>query len=149
MANQNLKGLAWGHRRATGPLKPLTAAFCREHPDVSIEWTVRPLSDFEHQPMASIADRFDLMIIDHPFCGDIASSGACLPLEESISELSFEADRLRWPVACKLSLRRPRVGCAHRRCNPTLGLPAGPVIKSGRTASGELGGDCPIRQAAP
>ena len=94
MASQNLKGLAWGHRRATGPLEPLTAAFRREHPDVSIEWTVRPLSDFEHQPIATIADRFDLMIIDHPFCGDIAASGACFPLEEAISELSSDADHL-------------------------------------------------------
>jgi multiple sugar transport system substrate-binding protein len=93
MANQNLKGLAWGHRRATGPLKPLTDAFSRERPDISIDWTVRPLSDFEHQPIASIADRFDLMIIDHPFCGDIAASGACLPLEEAIPELSPDADR--------------------------------------------------------
>jgi len=94
MANLNLKGLAWGHRRATGPLEPLTAAFRRERPDVSIEWTVRPLSDFEHQPIAAIADRFDLMIIDHPFCGDIAASGACLPLEEAIAELGPDADRL-------------------------------------------------------
>ena len=94
MANQNLKGLAWGHRRATGPLEPLSAAFRRDHPDVSVEWSVRPLSDFEHQPIASIADRFDLMIIDHPFCGDIAASGACLPLEEAIPELSPDADRL-------------------------------------------------------
>jgi multiple sugar transport system substrate-binding protein len=94
MANLNLKGLAWGHRRATGPLEPLTAAFRREHPDVSIEWTVRPLSDFEHQPIAAIADRFNLMILDHPFCGDIAASGACLPLEEAISELGPDADRL-------------------------------------------------------
>lgn len=94
MANLNLRGLAWGHRRATGPLEPLTAAFRRDHPDVSIEWTVRPLSDFEHQPIAAIADRFDLMIIDHPFCGDIAASGACLALEEAISELGPDADRL-------------------------------------------------------
>jgi multiple sugar transport system substrate-binding protein len=72
----------------------LAAAFRRERPDVSIEWTVRPLSDLEHQPIAAIADRFDLMIIDHPFCGDIAASGACLPLEEAIAELGPDADRL-------------------------------------------------------
>ena len=94
MANLNLKGLAWGHRRATGPLEPLTAAFRRDHPDVSIEWTVRPLTDFEHQPISAIADRFDLMIIDHPFCGDIASTGACLALEEVVSELGPDTDRL-------------------------------------------------------
>ena len=150
MANQNLKGLAWGHRRATGPLEPLSAAFRRDHPDVSVEWSVRPLSDFEHQPIASIADRFDLMIIDHPFCGDIAASGACLPLEEAISELSSHADRLLcWPLAGKLSLRRSCVGCAHRRRNPTLSPSGRPIGKGGGTRSGELGGDCPIGQAAP
>jgi multiple sugar transport system substrate-binding protein len=90
----NLKGLAWGHRRATGPLEPLTRAFQRQRPDVTIEWIVRPLSDFEHQPIAAIADRYDLLIIDHPFCGDIASSGACLPLEKAIPELDADADKL-------------------------------------------------------
>lgn len=93
MSNRNLRGLAWGHRRATGPLEPLTRAFQRQAPDVAIEWTIRPLSDFERQPIEAIADRYDLMIIDHPFCGDIASRGACLALENAVPELGPDKDR--------------------------------------------------------
>ncbi len=87
MSNLNLKGLVWGHRRATGPLEPLGEAFRRARPDIAITWTVRPLSDFEHQAIADIAGRFDLLIFDHPFCGDIAAAGAFLPLEEAMPEL--------------------------------------------------------------
>jgi multiple sugar transport system substrate-binding protein len=94
VTNLKLKGLAWGHRRATGPLEPLTRAFQRQRPDVTIEWIVRPLSEFEHQPISAIADRYDLLILDHPFCGDIAASGACLPLERVIPELGEDADGL-------------------------------------------------------
>ena len=87
MSNLSLKGLAWGHRRATGPLMPLTEAFRRDRPDVTIEWIVRPLGDFEHQPIADIAGLYDFLIIDHPFCGDIAAAGALLPLEEAMPDL--------------------------------------------------------------
>ena len=87
MSNLNLRGLAWGHRRATGPLEPLGRAFQRDHPDVTIDWTVRPLSAFEHQPMADIAGQFDLLIVDHPFCGDIAASRAFVPLDQAMPSL--------------------------------------------------------------
>lgn len=95
MSNVTLKGLSWGHRRATGPLEPLSRAFGRLRQHVEIEWTVRPLSDFEHQPIADIAGKFDLLIVDHPFCGDIAASEAFLPLEQAMPELlGAEADAL-------------------------------------------------------
>ena len=95
MSNLSLKGLAWGHRRATGPLAPLTEAFRRERPEVTIDWIVRPLSDFEHQPIADIAGRYDFLIIDHPFCGDIVASNALLPLEDAMPDLlGPDADRL-------------------------------------------------------
>ena len=87
MSNISLKGLAWGHRRATGPLDPLGSAFRASGHEVDIIWTVRPLSDFEHQPLAEIARQYDLLILDHPFCGDITESGALLPLEAELPEL--------------------------------------------------------------
>jgi multiple sugar transport system substrate-binding protein len=95
MSNTSLKGLAWGHRRATGPLEPLNAAFRRERPDISVEWAVRPLSDFEHQPIADIAGRYDLLIIDHPFCGDIVAAKAFVALDMEMPDLfGAEADGL-------------------------------------------------------
>jgi multiple sugar transport system substrate-binding protein len=95
MSTVGLKGVTWGHRRATGPIESLSQAFRRDRPDVAIEWTVRSLSDFEHQPITDIADRYDLLIIDHPFCGDIVESGAFVPLDTAIPDyLGPGADRL-------------------------------------------------------
>lgn len=84
-----LKGLAWGHRRATAPLPPLVAAFRAAHPDtdLAVEWDVRPLSAFEHQTIAEIAGRYDLLIIDHPFCGDIAAAKAFVDLAPEAPDL--------------------------------------------------------------
>jgi multiple sugar transport system substrate-binding protein len=95
MTNVRLKGLSWGHRRATAPLEALSERFRQTHSGVIIDWVVRPLSDFEHQPIADIAGRYDLLVIDHPFCGDIASSGAFVPLEGVLPrELGPAADKL-------------------------------------------------------
>jgi multiple sugar transport system substrate-binding protein len=81
-----LNGLSWGHRRATAPLRALSAAFTRRHPGIDIRWTDRTLEDFEAQGIAETARRFDLVVCDHPFCGDIVASGAFLPLEDLLPE---------------------------------------------------------------
>ena len=91
MAGTVLKGLSWGHRRATGPLQPLVDRFRETHPDIDVQWTVRPLSDFEHQGLAGVAELFDLIIYDHPFSGDLLASGAFMPLDRHLPGLT-EAD---------------------------------------------------------
>ena len=92
MAGTVLKGLSWGHRRATGPLRPLVDRFRQMRPDVDIEWTVRPLSDFEHQGLAGVAEQFDLIIYDHPFSGDLLASRAFVALDEHLSGLAPDDD---------------------------------------------------------
>lgn len=87
-----LKGLSWGHRRATGPLQPLVDRFRESHPDIDIQWTVRPLSDFEHQGLAGVAELFDLIIYDHPFSGDLVASGAFVPLDQHLPGLTADGD---------------------------------------------------------
>jgi multiple sugar transport system substrate-binding protein len=87
-----LKGLSWGHRRATGPLQPLVDRFRSDNPDVEVEWTVRPLSDFEHQGLAAVAEQFDLIIYDHPFSGDVVASGAFVALDQHMPGLGVEDD---------------------------------------------------------
>ncbi len=89
-----LKGLSWGHRRATGPLRPLVDRFRERRPDIEIEWTVRPLSDFEHQGLAGVAELFDLIIYDHPFSGDLSASGAFVPLDQHLPVLATGDDTL-------------------------------------------------------
>jgi len=70
-----LKGLVWGHRRAARPIEALSAAFA-EDTGIAIDWHERSLADFEHEGIAAAAARADLVIFDHPFCGDIVASGA-------------------------------------------------------------------------
>ncbi len=104
MAGTVLKGLSWGHRRATGPLQPLVDRFRQTHPDIDVEWTVRPLSDFEHQGLAGVAEQFDLIIYDHPFSGDLLESGAFVALDKHLAGLA-PGDDARFAGASLTSYR--------------------------------------------
>lgn len=75
-----LKGLVWGHRRATEPMKALTSAFSAVRPDITLDWQVRSLADFEHQALSDVASACDIVLLDHPFAAEIVASGAFLPL---------------------------------------------------------------------
>lgn len=90
-----LKGLSWGHRRASGPLPDLSRAFTARHPGLAVRWADRTLAGFEHQAIAETARDFDLVIFDHPFLGDIVEAGAFLRLDTHIPDrLGPEADPL-------------------------------------------------------
>lgn len=86
-----LTGITWGHRRA---IEPLVAASRRyeELTGVVVDWQVRSLGEFEHQPLHEAALSCDLMVFDHPFCGVIAASGCFVPLGGRISALSRPTD---------------------------------------------------------
>lgn len=86
-----LRGLAWGHRRATGPLAPLASAFRARTPGVEVAWEVRPLAAFEHGGIARAASLCDFVIFDHPFSGDVAATGCLLPLPDDLL-----GDDARW-----------------------------------------------------
>ena len=77
-----LKGITWSHRRAIAPLRETLSGFVAEHPDIVVEWSERSLAGFEFDPVPLLAERFDLIILDHPFCGDIARSGCLVPLDD-------------------------------------------------------------------
>ena len=86
-----LRLVSWGHRRATDPLRAAVESFRSKKPDVEIAIDNRSLRDFEHEGMAGVAERYDLVIFDHPFCGDIARGRLFLPLEERLPELLGDA----------------------------------------------------------
>jgi multiple sugar transport system substrate-binding protein len=116
-----LRGINWGHRRAVGPLAGTTAAFREEHPDIEIAWSQRSLSGFEFDPVPDLAEKFDLIVLDHPFCGDIAATGSLLPLdglsgleEEAFvgpSLVSYRYEGRIWALpidaACQVAVSRP------------------------------------------
>jgi multiple sugar transport system substrate-binding protein len=76
-----LRGMTWAHRRAIDPLLGTLDGFRAQRPDVAVEWSSRPLHGFEFTPVDELARRYDLIILDHPFCGDIAATGCLMPLD--------------------------------------------------------------------
>ena len=125
-----LTGINWGHRRDVGPFIGTLPGFRRLHPEIQIEWSQRSLADFEFDPVPALARNFDLIILDHPFCGDIAKTGCLLPLDDlpglddeafvgpSLASYRYAGHVWALPVdaACQVAASRPdlmeRLGAA-------------------------------------
>jgi multiple sugar transport system substrate-binding protein len=122
MTALRLRGMTWDHRRAIDPLLATQSMFAQQHPGIDIDWSARPLHGFEFTPVAELARSYDLIILDHPFCGDIAASKCLLPLDDLLTndlraafvgpslESYLNAGRI-WalPVdaACQVAVSRP------------------------------------------
>jgi multiple sugar transport system substrate-binding protein len=122
MASVRLRGMTWDHRRAIDPLLATQAMFAAQHPGIEIAWSARPLHGFEFTPVAELARSFDLIILDHPFCGDIAASNCLLPVDNILNgdaRAAFVGPSLKtyayagkvWAVpvdaACQVAVSRP------------------------------------------
>jgi multiple sugar transport system substrate-binding protein len=75
-----LRGLTWDHPRAYRPLQ----AFAAHRPDIAVSWDRQSLADFEAKPIAGLARRYDLMIIDHPGLGAAIAARAIRPLDDLV-----------------------------------------------------------------
>jgi multiple sugar transport system substrate-binding protein len=90
-----LKGLTWDHPRGYAPLRGGVPEYEEQNPDIKIQWDRRTLREFGEAPIEQYLDRYDLLIVDHPFVGFAAAHGALVDLAPSISEaekLRFAAD---------------------------------------------------------
>lgn len=73
-------GLTWDHPRGHEPLRASVEA-ARDF-GIEVDWKVQALEGFESHPIGELAQRYDLLIVDHPHCGDIAAAGCIRPIEE-------------------------------------------------------------------
>ncbi len=90
-----LKGLTWDHPRGYAPLLGGVSEYEKQHPGISVHWDRRTLREFGEAPVERYLDRYDLLIVDHPFVGFAAAHGALVDLASSISEADkhrFAAD---------------------------------------------------------
>jgi multiple sugar transport system substrate-binding protein len=78
----SLRGLGWDHDRCTAPLRACSEAWERLHPEIELVWHNRSLSDFGEEPVEDVAHRYDLVMIDHPFCGTAEATGTLQPLDD-------------------------------------------------------------------
>ena len=69
-----LSGITWNHTRGFVPMVATAQRYMDEHPHVTINWSKRSLKDFGDFPIERLAERFDLLIIDHPFAGYAADA---------------------------------------------------------------------------
>lgn len=87
MKQASLRGITWNHSRALPPLVATAQRYEELHPGVRIQWEKRSLHEFGHAHISTLADHFDLLIIDHPMVGDAEATGA---LTDLLPLLSFE-----------------------------------------------------------
>jgi multiple sugar transport system substrate-binding protein len=64
-----LTGIAWDHSRALPPLVATAQRYEETHRGVRIHWQKRTLDEFGHMPIDVLAQKFDLIVIDHPWSG--------------------------------------------------------------------------------
>src|SRR4051812_43440503 len=80
--------MTWDHSRGYDPLAAAAAEW-EARTGQAIAWDRRSLQDFESYPVAELARRYDLIVIDHPHVGQVAASGCLLALDEAIDSVAL------------------------------------------------------------
>ncbi len=87
-----LRGITWAHTRGYLPMVATAQRFEEQNPGIRIEWRKRSLQDFADRPIEKLAEEYDLLVIDHPFCGYAAAHDVLLPLDQYLPA-DFLADQ--------------------------------------------------------
>jgi multiple sugar transport system substrate-binding protein len=100
-----LRGMTWKHDRGLAPLHATARRFSDEHPETRIEWEARSLQEFGESSIQVFAERYDLVVIDHPFMGEVARERCFLPLDEhyppvKLAELGQDSVGPSYPSYC-------------------------------------------------
>lgn len=70
-------GLTWDHPRGYCALEAAAAADAA----LNLRWERQSLEGFEAHPIADLAQRYDLIVLDHPHLGDAVAAQCLVPLE--------------------------------------------------------------------
>ena len=66
-------------------MRACTEAWEELHPEIALAWHNRSLTDFGEEPVEAVAHRYDLVMIDHPFCGTAEATGTLQPLDDLLA----------------------------------------------------------------
>jgi multiple sugar transport system substrate-binding protein len=78
-----LRAIGWDHPRCVKPMRACADAW-REEQGVDVVWDFRSLEAFGDQPLEQVAPHYDLLVIDHPFCGTAVATGCLAALDEVV-----------------------------------------------------------------
>ena len=62
-------------------------AFTRMHPEIEILWDRRSLREFGEAPIDDLCDRYDFIVVDHPFVGRAHATGCLRDLCEIVPDV--------------------------------------------------------------
>lgn len=83
-----LRGMTWDHPRGYDPLAAAASEW-ETRTGVSIAWDRRSLQDFETYPVRALAERYDLIVIDHPHVGQVMAEGCLQPFAtDEVAEIA-------------------------------------------------------------
>lgn len=77
-----LKGITWNHSRGFTSVVATAQRFTELYPDVDIIWEKRSLQQFADMSIQQLAEKYDLLVIDHPWAGFAAGTKSILPLDD-------------------------------------------------------------------
>jgi len=84
------RGLTWEHPRGTHALRA-AAESAGTSPGFSLHWDSHPLEGFESSSIEQLAEKYDLIVLDHPHLGDATAADSLRPLDELFSESELAA----------------------------------------------------------
>src|SRR5690348_4879090 len=85
-----LHGITWDHPRAYLPLDAASAAFAQAT-GVQVVWDRRSLKEFGDRSIESLAQEYDLLVIDHPHVGIAADASVLVPLDDFLDQATLSA----------------------------------------------------------
>ncbi len=92
-----LKGMTWDHTRGYLPMVATAQRFHEMYPEIEIRWDKRSLQAFADYPLEELVQHYDLLVIDHPWVGEVFAKGILLPLDEYL-DAEFLAEQQRHTV---------------------------------------------------
>ncbi len=81
-----LNGITWNHSRGYTPLVSTAQRYEELHPEVEIRWSKRSLQAFADESLAELAEKYDLLVIDHPWVGYAAAHKTLAPLDRFLEK---------------------------------------------------------------
>lgn len=75
------RGLTWDHPRGFDALAEAARRVNEGRDSPLITWDKQPLEGFESAPIAELAAKYDLLVLDHPHIGEAVASDCLHPLE--------------------------------------------------------------------
>ncbi|KAJ56024.1 hypothetical protein ACMU_09685 [Actibacterium mucosum KCTC 23349] len=89
-------GLTWDHPRGYDALAEAARRVNAPRNKPLITWAKQPLEGFESAPIADLAARHDLLVLDHPHIGEAVAEQCLIPLEDLYEARQITA----WQAEC-------------------------------------------------